>query len=89
MARGRYPGAYPQEAINLRLDESVGLSTADTRALSKALHASAEAHAREAAVCVFDLVDSCQEFLRDRNEAPAGESTVRPMFSGFRKGFEA
>ena len=72
----RYPGGYPHDPVNLRLAESVGLATADARALSKALHASAEAHAREDAVCVFDLVDTCQEFLRERNEAPAGTCTV-------------
>lgn len=46
------------------------MSLADRRALSKLLHTSAEAMARENSVCGFDLVDASQEFLRARNDTP-------------------
>ena len=52
------------------MDGTEGLSLADRRALSKLLHTSAEAMARENTVCGFDLVDASQEFLRDRNDTP-------------------
>ena len=78
----RYAAGYPHDPINLRLLDVSGLSTADARGLSKALHASAEAHAREDAVCVFDLVDACQDFLRARNvPAAADTEPVRPFAS--------
>jgi len=58
------------------VDGTEGLSLADRRALSKLLHTSAEAMARDNSVCGFDLVDASQEFLRARNDTPYEADTV-------------
>ena len=72
----RYEYGYPHTPVGLRVDRTEGLSPADRRAISKLLHASAEAMAREDAVCGFDLVDASQDFLRDRNETPHEQDAV-------------
>lgn len=51
----------------LRLRDYESLALGDQRALSKQLHAAAAQFAAEGAVCAFDLIDACQQFLQDRN----------------------
>ena len=62
-----FPPQYPREAVTLRLSEVTGLPIKDSRQLSKLLHQQADEHAGRDEVCAFDVVDFCQEWLRDHN----------------------
>lgn len=48
-----------------------GLSTDDVATLTARLNSTAATLAKQDAVCVFNLVDECQEFLQARNAAAA------------------
>lgn len=75
----RYDQGYPHAPVSLKVERTDGLSPADRRAMSKLLHASAEAMARKDAVCGFDLVDASQDFLRDRNDTPYQTDAVSKL----------
>ena len=72
----RYDHGYPHTPVILKVDRTEGLSVTDKRAISKMLHTSAEAMARQNTVCGFDLVDAGQEFLRGRNDSPDDQTVV-------------
>ncbi len=59
-ARGRrLPPGYPRQKLVLHVSAS-GLDTAAARALSKALHAEADALAADGRVCCFNVAERCQ-----------------------------
>lgn len=64
----RYTTGYPAVPLQLRLANTTGLSADDTKQLAHQLNEAAAGFAKQAAVCVFNLVDECQEFLREHNE---------------------
>jgi hypothetical protein len=55
--------------LQLRLANTTGLSLADVKQLAGQLEEAAADFAKQNTVCVFNLVDLCQDFLRDHNEA--------------------
>ncbi|KIZ01806.1 putative serine/threonine-protein kinase GCN2 [Monoraphidium neglectum] len=67
----RYSAGYPCQPLQLRLRDPQGLLPEDVRALSASVADSAAAYAKQEAICVFNLVDECQEFLRSRNAEAA------------------
>ncbi|KAF8070961.1 GCN2 [Scenedesmus sp. PABB004] len=77
----RYTAGYPATPLQLKLREVVGLGDDDAAALAQQLDAAAAAFAKDEAVCVFNLVDCCQEFLRDHNAAAqeAAEAEAREL----------
>ncbi|CAL8462314.1 g1847 [Coccomyxa elongata] len=70
----RLNGGYPEKPCTLRVKGTKGLLLTDKRALSKALHRAAAQHAQQEEVCAFDLVEACQEFLRQRNKPSKDEA---------------
>jgi hypothetical protein len=66
-----YSAGYPCKPLQLRLRDPEGLLPEDVTALLASITDSAAAYARQEAICVFNLVDECQEFLRARNAAAA------------------
>jgi hypothetical protein len=66
-----YSAGYPCQPLQLRLRDPQGLLPEDVRALSASVADSAAAYAKQEAICVFNLVDECQEFLRSRNAEAA------------------
>ena len=81
MSVGRLPPNYPYVEATLRLSDHEGLVLSEQRALSKQLHAAAADFAADGAVCAFDLINSCQAFLQERNVQAAARpdtAAVRP-----------
>lgn len=69
-----YSAGYPSRPLQLRLLDPEGLLPEDLEALSAALADSAASYARQDAVCVFNLVDDCQECLRAHNAGAAARA---------------
>jgi hypothetical protein len=65
----RYTAGYPSSPLLLRLANTTGLAPADVKQLAGQLEEAAADFAKQSTVCVFNLVDLCQDFLRDHNEA--------------------
>lgn len=65
----RYSAGYPAQPLQLRLKNAVGLLPADVRRLAHAVNESAFRYAKTHSVCVFNLVDECQNVLREENAA--------------------
>lgn len=63
----RYPHSYPAQAVALKVKKPEGLAPASIKELLDQLNQSAAEHAQGGEVCVFDLVDVTQEFLRKYN----------------------
>jgi hypothetical protein len=55
--------------LQLRLANPTGLPPADAKQLAGQLEEAAAGFAKQKTVCVFNLVDLCQDFLREHNEA--------------------
>ncbi len=64
----RYSADYPAAALQLHIRDADGLLLDEARRLTQQLSESAAQHAKQEAVCVFDLVDECQDFLREHND---------------------
>jgi RWD domain len=78
----RLPPNYPFVEATLRLRDHEGLALSEQRALSKQLHAAAADFSAEGAVCAFDLINSCQAFLQERNVQAAAHPDTAAV--GFR-----
>lgn len=66
----RYPANYPRQPVSLRLQRSQGLTAPNVKLLAATLTEVAERCAADGAVSMFNIVEECQEFLRQRNTAP-------------------
>lgn len=66
-----YSAGYPCQPLQLKLRDPEGLLPDDVTALAASINDSAAAFAKQEAICVFNLVDECQEFLRSRNAEAA------------------
>lgn len=64
----RFPPGYPHVAVNLQATNLQNLNEAEVAQLLTDLKAVSEGCARLGEVSVFDLVDRCQEWLRDAEQ---------------------
>ncbi|KXZ55244.1 hypothetical protein GPECTOR_3g384 [Gonium pectorale] len=64
----RYPHQYPTQPLGLKLKNTESVPAETCRDLLARLNASASEYAEAGEVCVFNLVDLCQEVLRPLNE---------------------
>lgn len=69
----RYPVDYPSQPLVLKVATTKGLTTSDTRSLTKLLNISSAEHAREGVVAGFSVADACQEFLLTKNNPEAAK----------------
>lgn len=77
----RYSANYPSQALELRLQNALGLSGKQVKDLANNLKALASTAAKGACVVVFDLVDQCQEYLRQHNNEPEPDQEKEPSVS--------
>lgn len=72
----RYPQAYPRQPVQLHLQQAKGLPAAWVRNAASQLQQAASDYAANGEVCVFNLVERCQELLRMHNDAPPPTAEV-------------
>ncbi|KAK9811583.1 hypothetical protein WJX72_006503 [[Myrmecia] bisecta] len=90
----RFPKGYPRQALSVRLQSTSGLTEADSQDLHKLLQRAAAQHAQAKDVCAFNIIDACQDYLRERNypenaaseEEQGSESLWHEMLQRDRRG---
>ncbi|KFM24635.1 putative serine/threonine-protein kinase GCN2 [Auxenochlorella protothecoides] len=68
----RYPTAYPDGAVELRLKDAQGLEPHHLQALTKTLLSLARERASEGAIAGFDLIQAAQEMLQGLSKSGVG-----------------